>query len=498
MQSKEPEDSTRRSKFDADFRAIHSVVHPSDIRDTDRVLGRIRLRDVANDDFVSIRVWKLSPLGVELVQPDGAKRFNKGDLVDLEITLAGQRTRFEGLVVDLVQSTESVELLGIRLSRRRVADSPTDDRRHATRWLCSDEFLPTCMAPTPGRFDDFAYFQIRDISNEGMQLVCSLRNKFLIGGMRLRMVAVFPMGSVTNLQVEITRVGITSIGGKDKLVVGVRFVELSAFARQAIGQYLIQFGDVESLETLRTADLAPKSVSLGIDFYILKNEHDYKEVLELRRLSHTLDGNLKHSVEAIDMGDINDARARIVVGKYRGKTVATARVRYNELDEPLEHEAYVVWPKELPRRDQIIEVSRVATHPDYRRNDLLAALFRFSCQNCVQPERPWVVVSCLDHMVGFYEKIGFRKTGLRHTEPIWKDDRVLNIMIVNISEMVLGRDVNPLYWNMLWKDLADLLIEQQAVSPTGMDKVRLLVYRSLAPAVDLLTSLRRPKRRRQK
>ncbi len=498
MESQETESSTRRSKFDVDFRAIHSAIHPSDIRDTDRVLGRIRRRDSAAGEFISIRVWKLSPLGVELVQPEGEQTFQKGDQVDLEITLAGQRTRFEGLVVDLVETAESIELLGIRLSKRSEEGLPQDDRRRATRWLCSDEFLPTCMAPTPGRFDDFVYFQIRDISTDGMQLVCSLRNKFLIAGMRLRIIAVFPMGSVTNLQVEITRVGITSIGGKDKLVVGARFIELSGFARQAIGQYLIQFGDVESLEALRSEGLAPKSVSLGVDFYILKSEQDYLEVLELRRLSHSLDGNLKFEVSAFDMGDINDARARIVVGKYRGKVVATARVRYNELDEPLEHEAHVVWPKELPRRDQIIEVSRVATHPDYRRNDLLAALFRFSCQNCVQPERPWVVVSCLDHMVPFYKKIGFHQTGLRHTEPIWKDDRVLNIMIVNISEMVLGRDVNPLYWNMLWKDLADLLMEQQAVTPTGLDKVRLLAYRSLSPVVDFLAKVRRPKRKKTK
>lgn len=498
MESRGTGDSTPRNKYDLDFREVHSVVRPADVRNTDRVLGRIRLRDDSGAGLLPVRVWKLSPLGVELVQPENGRPFTKGDKVDLEITLGGQRTRFEGLVVDLVQSAGPNDLLGIRLSKRNFEEVPRDDRRQATRWLCSDEFFPTCMAPTPGRFDDFVYFQIRDISNEGLQLVCSLRNKFLIAGMRLQMVAVFPMGAVTNLQLEITRVGITSIGGKDKLVVGSKFVELSPFARQAIGQYLIQFSDVESLEELRAADLAPKSVSLGIDFYNLKSEEDYLEVLELRLLSHSMDGNLKHPVEAVAMGDIDDARARIVVGKYRGKVVATARVRYNELDEPLEHEAHVTWPRELPRRDQIIEVSRVATHPDYRKNDLLAALFRFSCQNCIQPERPWVVVSCLDHMVPFYKKIGFEATGLRHTEPIWKDDRILNVMIVNISEMVLGRNVNPLYWNMLWKDLANLLIDQQAVTPTGMDKVRLLVYRLLGPLTDILAYFKRPRRQKRK
>ncbi len=488
-------DSSPRDRFDLDFQEVHSGVNPVDVRYHDRILARIRLRDSKGQtEFRPIQVWKLTPLGVELVQDPLEQGFQKGDPVDLEITLAGQRTSFEGLVVDLVRSNESIQLLGIRLSRRRVEDLPRDDRRNAVRWLCSDEFFPTCVAPTPGRFDDFVYFQIRDVSSEGLQLVCSLRNKFLLAGMRLRLTAVFPMGSVTNLQVEITRIGITSIGGRDKLVVGSRFVELSSFARQAIGQYLVQFSDVESLEELRAAGLAPNTVALGVDFYNLKSEQDYFEVLELRRMAHELDGNLRESVSALEMGNIDDARARIVVGKFHGKVVATARIRYNELDEPLEHEAYVNWPKELPRRDQIIEVSRVATHPDFRRDNLLAALFRFTCHNCVQPERPYMVMSCLDRMVPFYRKIGFRTTGLRHTEPIWKDDRVLNVMMSDITDMVLGRDVNPIYWNLIWKELAFLLIEQQSVTPSGMDKVRLMLYKAMSPFANIGMSFRRPKR----
>ena len=487
-------DYSPRSKYDLDFNEIHSGIRPADIRNTDRILARIRPRGVdETGEFEAIQIWKLSPLGVELVQSSN-RRFSKGDPVDLEITLAGQRAQFEGLVVDLVNSNDSIELIGIRLSKRKADEIPRDDRRSATRWLCSDEFFPTCMAPTPGRFDDFVYFQIRDISNEGLQLVCSLRNKFLISGMRLGLTAVFPMGSVASIQVEITRVGITSIGGRDRLVVGSKFVGLSAFARQTIGQYLVQFSEVESLEELRVAGLAPKNVSLGVDFYNLKSEEDYIEVLELRRLAHSLDGNLSREVSSLEMGDLNDARARIVVGKYRGKIVATARIRYNQLDEPLEHEEYVVWPKELPRRDQIIEISRVATHPDFRRNNLLAALFRFICHNIIQPDRPWLVMSCLDKMVPFYQKLGLQKTGLRHTEPIWKDDRVLNVLIVNITDMVLGRGLNPFYWNLIWKEMALLLIEQQVVTPTGLDRIRILIYKAIGPLSDLVFLLRRPRK----
>jgi len=39
--------------------------------------------------------------------------------------------------------------------------------------------------------------------------------------------------------------------------------------------------------------------------------------------------------------------------------------------------------------------------PGFRRNDLLAALFRYAYMTVVQRDRPWVIMSCLDHMVPF-------------------------------------------------------------------------------------------------
>ena len=408
-------------------------------------------------------------------------RFRKGDAVDLEVVVAGQRSLFEGLVVDKIERGPEISLLGIRLSKKIDIGDPVSERRSSNRWMCSDEFLPTCVAPTPGRFDDFVYFQIRDISSEGLQLSCSLRNKFLIPGMLLGLSIVFPMAQMVQVEVEVVRVGIASFGGRDRLVLGTRFRNISRQARTALGQYILQFGNVDTLDDLREAGLTPKSVALGVDFYNLKTESDYRQVLDLRYLAHSADQNLPQGAIAEDLADINDARSRIIIGKYRGRTVATARVRYNELSEPLEHEEYVEWPAELPRRDQIVEISRVATHPAFRKSDLLAALFRYTYLNIADKDRPWLVISCLDNMVSFYQKLGFKHTGLRHTEPQWREDRVLNVMIVNLFEMVMGRKVSPFYWNFMWKDVARYLLEQGVVKPSGIDRVRMAIFEALAP-----------------
>ncbi len=226
MNSEHPLTSTtiqelsRRNSYDLDFSDIHQSIDPADIRSHERILARIRKRE-SDSAFESIRVWRLSPLGVELLADQGmAETYQKGQSIDLELVLSGQRTLFEGLVVDVQLGHEGAVVFGVRLSRKVESSTAGVDRRTVERWICSDEFLPTCVAPTPGRFDDFMYFQVRDISAEGLQLSCRcfLRNKFLIPGMRMSLTTVLPMAQVIQLEVEVVRVAIAAFAGRDRLV----------------------------------------------------------------------------------------------------------------------------------------------------------------------------------------------------------------------------------------------------------------------------------------
>jgi predicted GNAT family N-acyltransferase len=264
--------------------------------------------------------------------------------------------------------------------------------------------------------------------------------------------------------------------------------------RKVLGQYLIQFSNVDSLDELRSLGFTPPSIARAVNFYFLKTEQDYRSVLALRHLAHIHDNNLKDkSVRDVDMGDIHDAEARIIVGKHADQIVATARVRFNSIDQPLEHEEFVDWPDRLPRRDLIIEVSRVCTHPDYRRGDLLAALFQFACATSIQHERPWVLIGSWSEMVPFYKKLGFRDTGLCHAEPLWNSKQ--HLMLGNARDTMLGRGVNPLYWNLIWRIVSDHTIENGIINPTGLDRVRLLLYRALGPFASLAVKLRRSPRK---
>ena len=473
---------------------LHGEISPADIRPQDSVSCWIRHLD-SLEEPIQVQVWQLSPLGIALVCPaDVGDRFESGTLVKLSLLISGQRSSHTGVVVEHFPSETNTPLFGVRFVVA-PAENSRSDRRGSTRWLCSNSFLPTSMAATPGKFDDFMYFQITDISQSGARLLTSLRNKYLVPGMRLSLTTVFPMGSVALIPVNITRVSVTSLAGRDRLVVGVSFEELSELARRAIGQYLLQFGaDAVSSKELQEAGFIPSSIALGVDFRNVQSDVDYESVLQLRLRAHMRDGNVEQGVDHWQLGDRQDANSRIIAGFYKGKVVATARLQFDGFEDLALVDGQVGWPKELPRRDEIIEVSRVATDPGFRAGDLLAALFRICCVNVVNEQRPWILISCLEGMVPFYEKLGFVNTGVKHSEPLWVDDRVLTVMVANSLETMLGRRVNPFYWNFVYSPAAEQLQRSGVLRPKGMDRIRIKVFRLLGLMMFTSFFRRRPRK----
>jgi predicted GNAT family N-acyltransferase len=475
--------SKSRDKFDLDFSEIHEVVTPAEVREFDQISARVRNREVQGAKYVSARVWRLSPLGVELLCDPNDSTLRKAAKVDLELTIAGQTSYFEGLVVDLVRENDEIALAGIRLSTPRAATSLDHDKRRSQRWLCSENFYPTCICPTPGRFNEYMYFQVRDISRDGFQLVCSLRNKYLIPGMELALTASFPMVGDLSVPVRVTRIGVKAEREKDLLVVGTEYLGLTSKATNVIGQYLLQFSNVETLSDLRQSGFAPVSVARATDFYFLKSESDYEEVLKLRLLAHQAGGTLGGCASAYDMSDRFDSSSRIIVAKHKGQIIASARVHFCALEDTLEHEQYFEWPQDFPRRDSVIEITRVCTHPNFRSNDLLISLLKFIGITCFQRQRPHVLVSSIDTLIPFYKKIGLQVTSITYQHPVYKGNQT--VLRSNAFQFLNGKGVNPIYWNVIWREVYEYQHDAGALTPTPLDMARIRAYRFAYPIARL-------------
>ncbi len=293
--------------------------------------------------------------------------------------------------------------------------------------------------------------------------------------------------------IRIVRVGISSEGGRDFLVVGAEFVDINETTKSAIAQYLIQFSDVEDLDSLREQGFIPDSVANGVDFYFLKSEEDYRQVLNLRYEAHLREGNFGGTdVTPEDLADLRDASGRILVGKYHEKVVATGRILFPDVDTPLEQEDYIDWPVELPRRDQIIELGRVCTDPTFRKGDLFARVLQQVTATCVRVERPYVVVVALPHLLKLYKRLGCEETGLVHKQEFWKEQQ--HILIVNGFEVCMGKGVSPFVWNYIYREPFEYLLSAGLIQMAGMDRVRIMIYRSLSWITSLAAFLKLVKR----
>ena len=296
--------------------------------------------------------------------------------------------------------------------------------------------------------------------------------------MKLELFAQFPGAESAQIDVVIKRIKIEEEAGKDMLGVGVEFENLSTNARSSIGQYLTQFSTNSSPKDILNAGFKIESIALGTEFYFLKTNEDYQKVLELRLIAHRHAGNVTDEATPEDMGDINDARSRIIVGKIGGQVVATARLRYNEINTPLEHEAHMDLPADFPRRDQIVEVSRAATHPDYRQSDLFVALWIHMATYVLQKQRPYVLIGSHPALVKLYERCGLKATGHTHGEEMWTVAQ--HVMIANFHEAVMGKNTHPLYWNQMYRPIVKGAIESGILTPNEMDLIRMSAYRKLA------------------
>jgi predicted GNAT family N-acyltransferase len=465
------------------LQSLHGPFFPSDIRKGENISARIDFVD--RSDSINVQVWRLSPLGVELLLDD-LSSVAQGDKVNVTLNLGNQSPQFTGLVVDIITSQEQFNIIGIRLvSENQGQRTDLRERRQRKRWQTSNQFLPTGMAPNPAKFNDFIFFRVKDISSDGMQIVTSLRNKFLLTGMEFDSSISFPMISQVRASFRIKNIRILQENNQEFLSLGVTFMEKSTDLMDSIGQYLSQFSDIPSLDELHSQGLSPSTLKKTVQFSYVKSEEDYKDVLRLRLLANKKEGKVPDTHTAEQMGDIFDTRSRIVIAKVNNEVVATGRMTFCEYDQPFETESYLQWDQKLPRREDSVEIMRVCTHPNYRGTDLLVLMFKFMAKAAAQSKRNWIVLGTTDKYLGMYKKMGGKPTGRYYVNPLFEGFKD-QLVIGNIQESLMGKGMNPIYWNYVYGDILSYLSSSSLLNMRPIDRLRITLYRALAPLSNLL------------
>ncbi len=433
---------------------VHGNVQPADVRPGDPVAARARLSSARGQPDVPAQIWRLSPLGVEIVRPPALASVESGARIDLSLRIGQDRATFTGLEIASVHQERGRTLLA---ARWRDADEARGDRarrRLGARWSCQADYLPTGIAPGAVRYADFVHFRIAEISKTGMQLLTSLRNKFLVPGTTLDATVAFPTLEQVKIAFRVVQARVVQDDSKEALLLGVTWETQGGRAAEVIGQYLLQFGPGASPEQLRAEGFRVRSTSLAFDFGSVRTEEEYGEVLALRRTAYIHAKKVSPDATPEQMGDEFDARSRIVTARYRGRLIGSTRVVFARTEnDRLKHDDYVELPDWLPPRTEIIESSKTCTHPDFRGSDLFYSLLKHMALVTFQARRRWLLMSCTDGLRPLYKKLGCKDVGVTYVHPTMGIKH--HVMIGDVLSMLVG-GMNPIAWNLaigpeLWR-----------------------------------------------
>jgi predicted GNAT family N-acyltransferase len=461
---------------------IHGTVTPADVRPGDPISARVRTAG-ATDEGAAAPVWRISPLGVELVRTAPLGAVSAGDAVDVTLRVGTSVSSFSGLRVAAIRSDRGRELVALRWASSGGADEGANrgERRDAARWSCGDEYLPTGVMQSSVRYDEHVHFRIVEISRSGMQLLTSLRNKYLIPGVRFEATCAFPAVGEVRIEIAVANARVVQRGGKSQLVLGATYEVLDRRGRERIAQYLLRFGPGTSVRDLRTNGFELRCTSRAFDFGCVRTDAEYREVLALRRLAYLHAGKLGPEARDEDMADAFDAQSRILVARHQGRVVATVRLMFPQgPDDALKHAEYLELPETMPARDRLVEVSKACTHPDFRGSDLFYSMMKLTALTTAQSGREFIFMSCTDGLVTIYRKLGMRELGAGYVHPTM--GLTHHVMIGDAARMIAGDGMNPIFWNVvIGHDLWQFAKRCGAVSWSAALTVRVAVRRLFAP-----------------
>ena len=442
---------------------LHSPFYPSDIREGDRVSAEL----FVEENYVKMRVWRYSPFGIELVVP---KDLQLAGNVSYKMKIFFPD---DELTLDSVQVARFTEeaignIVGFRIFTKREVGPAQNDRRKTSRWVCSENYLPTGTAPNPIKFNDHLIFRVDDISVGGMRLLTSMRNKFVYPGLTLECSISIPLVGSISLPLKIKYIDVLNKGETQILSLGTSFIKPNAFNLKCLAEYLLHFGQDVTVDSLMKSGFPIESNLKSFDFSYVKSKWEYESVLELRKIAYEKNGKIDSGARPEDMADRFDARARILMVKKGESIVGSLRAMFHENYQ--ESELFSDGVIGIPDIDveSAVELSRLCTHPEFRGVDIAYNLLAHMYLTAIKADKRFVYAGATGSMIDFYKNLGWNIHDVTYECSSLKGIPH-KVISVDIHKAVLGRGVHPKIWNRVYRPLYEYLYERELIFPTPFE-----------------------------
>jgi predicted GNAT family N-acyltransferase len=221
---------------------------------------------------------------------------------------------------------------------------------------------------------------------------------------------------------------------------------------------------------LRSAGFRTRTVKSHLRYRTVKTMEDYSEVLRLRRTAYVGAGKRPETTTPEDMAAPLDGISRILTARHHGQLVGSMTFTFPPSEDTLlDSESGFPsrkYPVRLPPKANLIEVSRLCVHPDYRGTDLLQGLFEHGLKHFLMSDRHWLLTSATADLVPMYQEIGFTRLKAAYRHPLL-GNKEHTLLIAHRSAFLWGFGIGVLTWNSVFGDLVRHLVENRLIRLPG-------------------------------
>jgi predicted GNAT family N-acyltransferase len=199
-------------------------------------------------------------------------------------------------------------------------------------------------------------------------------------------------------------------------------------------------------------------------FRSVRSMEDYAEVLGLRREAYVGAGKRGQDTLPEDMASPLDGKSRILMALHHDRLVGTLTFTF-PTDEGTVLDSQTgftgaKYPVAIPPKANLIEVSRLCIHSEYRGTDVLQGLFEHGLKHFLLSDRHWLLTSAMDELLPMYERIGFRRLGASYKHPRL-NNKEHHLIIAFRGTFLAGLGVNILVWNSIFGKLVRYLADHR-------------------------------------
>lgn len=197
-----------------------------------------------------------------------------------------------------------------------------------------------------------------------------------------------------------------------------------------LGDLILRYMPVWTPDSVRNLNFKVTSVAWACKIALVENPKHLKGVQQLRRMAYGAAGKADIGAPLSSFVDKHDASAAIVHVRHGPRTVGSLRIVTPAAGASHEYQNIVELPDALARNEDIAAISRICTHPRYRRSDLFCSLLEFADRYVATCGRRYALGGCTPNLLHLYERFGWQSAGVRFCHP----------QLRNIEEVLIFRD----------------------------------------------------------